>query len=647
MKRRTIATRIPSFGLLLALVAHITGTNFSQAGFCAVGCGPPPIVAQENEPFVRVWLIGNHEGDRPLTVSYATADGTARAGLHYRAVQGQVTIAPGQDLPWIEVPLIDNGLVDGPKEFTVLFANPEGLQIESRLVRIEDNEMQTVLDPLFSLDLHGRQSFRGFLPGGRVLVQDPHGLQVLGLDGSLLASFDPRLGESSRLTFVRALPDGRILVELIRPDGTTGLLRFLDNGVLDLAYPVARFAELVGIQDGGKVYVQAAETNGVVQLRRFNEDGTEDLSFRSPASFSSPTCVADQTGRGLLALAGGQLLRFNADGTVDPTFISPDEVYDFLPCPDGSVLVLLGPERQICRLDQNGGPGLKFDPAFWQSSPFPYRGFSISEPVNGMVFFGLGGYGFRGSVARWNRDGRLQWELGLGDHTVGLGPGCCWGASSLFFEANGPDGVLMGGDFSSVDGYPRQGVARLLVHPPERDFRVLAPPECRWGEEAAKVRVVRTGPSTNTATVSFRTRDGTALAGRDYLPQSGTLTFNPLQVSAEVLVPLLATKARTQRLFLQIELTSPSPGYEVIPATPIQLLPELRVSMNPGGPRPDGSVAMAIHGAIPGRSYVVEKSTDLAAWEWAGEVLATNGLTTFQVPVPPQSRRFFRAFEYP
>ena len=95
-------------------------------------------------------------------------------------------------------------------------------------------------------------------------------------------------------------------------------------------------------------------------------------------------------------------------------------------------------------------------------------------------------------------------------------------------------------DGTNVNGFPRRGLARLFTNPPERDFRVFTPAECSRSSVFALVRVVRTGPTTNAASVAFTTRDETAKAGEDYGPQSGTLNFAPLEVSKEVAVPLLA-----------------------------------------------------------------------------------------------------------
>ena len=55
------------------------------------------------------------------------------------------------------------------------------------------------------------------------------------------------------------------------------------------------------------------------------------------------------------------------------------------------------------------------------------------------------------------------------------------------------------------------------------------------------VTVTRTGGSTGTVTVDFATSDGTAVAGVDYLPTNGTLTFGPGVTSRTIFLSVPAT----------------------------------------------------------------------------------------------------------
>ncbi len=61
----------------------------------------------------------------PLTVNYATADGTAVAGINDTATSGTFTFAPGVTTDTIRVPLLDSGRQTTPLTFTVNLSNPQ------------------------------------------------------------------------------------------------------------------------------------------------------------------------------------------------------------------------------------------------------------------------------------------------------------------------------------------------------------------------------------------------------------------------------------------------------------------------------------------------------------------------------------------
>src|SRR5262245_8719553 len=66
--------------------------------------------------------------DRSLavTVDYATGDGTATNGLKYTAVSGTLAFGPGETNKSITVPILNDGFVEGAKNFRVLLSNPTG-----------------------------------------------------------------------------------------------------------------------------------------------------------------------------------------------------------------------------------------------------------------------------------------------------------------------------------------------------------------------------------------------------------------------------------------------------------------------------------------------------------------------------------------
>jgi DNA-binding beta-propeller fold protein YncE len=61
----------------------------------------------------------------PLTVNYATADGTAVAGRDYSATNGTFTFNAGVTSDTIRVPILDDGAVQSGLTFTLTLSNPE------------------------------------------------------------------------------------------------------------------------------------------------------------------------------------------------------------------------------------------------------------------------------------------------------------------------------------------------------------------------------------------------------------------------------------------------------------------------------------------------------------------------------------------
>ena len=65
----------------------------------------------------------------PVTVSYATADGTAAAGSDYTAMGGTLTIPVGQTTATIIVPVLADTVVEPNETFTLNLSNPTGATI--------------------------------------------------------------------------------------------------------------------------------------------------------------------------------------------------------------------------------------------------------------------------------------------------------------------------------------------------------------------------------------------------------------------------------------------------------------------------------------------------------------------------------------
>lgn len=80
----------------------------------------------ESAGAVTLTVQRSRDTSTAVGVDFATADGTATAGLKYTATNGALTFGPGETSQTILVPILNNGLVDGTHNFRVILSNPNG-----------------------------------------------------------------------------------------------------------------------------------------------------------------------------------------------------------------------------------------------------------------------------------------------------------------------------------------------------------------------------------------------------------------------------------------------------------------------------------------------------------------------------------------
>lgn len=123
------------------------------------------------------------------------------------------------------------------------------------------------------------------------------------------------------------------------------------------------------------------------------------------------------------------------------------------------------------------------------------------------------------------------------------------------------------------------------------------------------VTVTRTGGTADAATVNFATADGTAVAGVDYLPTSGTLTFNPGETSRQIvlLVPGTTPPVSPEKTFT-LTLSSPGGGATLGTNTAATItIPA--VSANPGpGQTPAPAATRFFAAAGGGQVFVFDSA---------------------------------------
>ncbi len=125
---------------------YATGAS-GQAGLCVVaplvvglsgaaytvteGGGPALLTVTLSAPFAR-----------PAAVSYATADGTARAGQDYLSATGRLTFAPGTTVQTCTIPLLDDALDEADETVLLALSDPQNALIgdgEALLTILDDD----------------------------------------------------------------------------------------------------------------------------------------------------------------------------------------------------------------------------------------------------------------------------------------------------------------------------------------------------------------------------------------------------------------------------------------------------------------------------------------------------------------------------
>lgn len=80
----------------------------------------------ENAGAVPIVIVRGDDGLFPITVEYATSDGTAKAGQHYEAISGTVTFAEEEKLYVIRVPILNHVAKEAGRSFRMTLSNPTG-----------------------------------------------------------------------------------------------------------------------------------------------------------------------------------------------------------------------------------------------------------------------------------------------------------------------------------------------------------------------------------------------------------------------------------------------------------------------------------------------------------------------------------------
>lgn len=315
-----------------------------------------------------------------------------------------------------------------------------------------------VREPDGSLLLVGNYTASGSNAAGTVLrLVDPS-----ALPGAVLSGFDPGTGADGEVLAIAFQADGRALLggsfATYRGVARAGIVRVNIDGTVDASFNPGSGTDYsvnaILIQPDGRIVIGGDFTtvNGTARngLARLNADGSLDLGFNAQLSGGTPTALTARPG-------------VEKSAHVQPLAASPNGkgfVTSLTAGPNGSIVVggsfqkvanLL--TQALARLIPTGAPDTSFNPG---SGPNGKVNVTVTQPDGKTIIAGeftsVGGT-TRNGVARLNGDGSV-------DTTFDPGAGAQGGAVRAL--ALQPDGsVILGGDFTSVGGKTLQRAARV------------------------------------------------------------------------------------------------------------------------------------------------------------------------------------------
>ena len=413
-----------------------------------------------------------------------------------------------------------------------------------------------------------------------------YGVARLTGTGALDGTFNPGSGADGFVSAVAIQPDDKVLVaggfSSMNNISRQRIARLNPDGSLDTTFnPGAGTDQPIydmALQSDGKVVIvgdfSTVRNEPRNRVARLNADGTVDLTFNPGLGPNDLVwkVALQQDGR---VLVGGYfttfsttnlhyVARLNVDGSVDSTFVPIAGANGpvFALVQDSSLGIIIGgaftmydgvPAASVARLtplgiiDQTWGACQAFD------GPVYYLALQADGKVLAAGDFTAYNSIPRARLARLYNDGTLDTSF-LDKYYNQTQPGMDGTVTAVGLQADG--NIMIGGSFSQIGGgytatevLPRLNFARIIggVNPPDANF----PGNVQFVQAqysvdensllgAINLTVQRTFGNVGSVTVDYATSDGTALAGRDYLATTGSITFAGCSLGTRLIsIPIL------------------------------------------------------------------------------------------------------------
>ena len=450
---------------------------------------------------------GNLSGE--VTITFSTRNLTAAAGHDYTGITNTVTFTNHQAVATVLVPISDDNQPEYAETVLLQVSAPgtaAAVSPTTAVLSIIDNDpspggADTTFDPGAGATRFVRAL--ALQPDGRLLVggaftnfasSNLNYLARLQTNGLVDPSFTPGTGPNALVSSIGLSSDGHIAIggtfSVFNGSNFNRVVRLTTNGVADASFnqPMGFDAAINGLasQGDGKILAGGAFHSPASSIARLRVNGTFDLQFDPGSGADAAVHAVSLEADGKVLIGGAftnvagfsrpRLARLGTDGIMDGTFpslgITNGNIYAIAPAPGGKILIggsfryVHGVARSgVARLNGDGSLDLSFHPG----SGVVGTVYTVGALTNGAVFIGGDFVSYNGTNARryalLKPDGLVDPFF---DATIGAD-------NTVYASVVSPEQtIVIGGDFTTVGGVARKGVARLSMGDPTV-IRVVGP----------------------------------------------------------------------------------------------------------------------------------------------------------------------------
>ncbi len=403
----------PTNSITNATLTIVNDNSYGQVQFSA-----PSYVVNENGGYATLTVVRTGGTAGPASVNFHTSNGSnAVAGFNYATNSGTLIFVTGQIAANITVSITNDSVQElGSFYFNVTLSNPTNTVLGS-----PTNAVVNILDSI---------AHSGQIPGS------PDGTFSAGMNGDVLAlALQPngQILAGGNFTYVNGTPDNGIA--RLNANGS------LDSGFLNGSSGANGAVQSVVCQTDGSVVIGGVfnNVNGVTRnnIARLKTDGSLDTSFNpGPGADSSVNAIAEAFVNGVRMLyVGGSFNYISGASSPNLARLTGQTI--------GGV--------NSGALDTSFAPGSGPNAAVFAIAVYPANSPLAGKVLIGGAFTNVNSFTLN-HIARLNGDGSVDtnFDLNLGANDT---------VRAITIQIDG--GILIGGDFTSVNGTNQNHIARL------------------------------------------------------------------------------------------------------------------------------------------------------------------------------------------